>query len=109
MCPSNCAFEKIISKIEQLTGTSVKFPAKDMDRYSILYTNLIHANDGRMFSHAYTTDEKLDILNVKQSVVRPAFLLSMFKKSATETKIRVQVSQMYVYKEIMNFPLAYQD
>mmetsp|Transcript_18329 Transcript_18329/g.55177 ORF Transcript_18329/g.55177 Transcript_18329/m.55177 type:complete len:210 (-) Transcript_18329:29-658(-) len=102
-------FKRVISKIEQLTGTTVVFPHKDMDTYSIVYTNLIHANDGRMFSSAYTADEQLDILNVKQSIVRPALLLSTLKRSATETKIRVQVSQMFVYKEIMDFPLAYKD
>jgi len=102
-------FEQVITKIEQLTGTTVVFPVKDMEGYSILYTNLIHANDGRMFSSAYTADEQLDIIEVKQSIVRPAFLLSTLKKSAKETKIRVQVSQMYVHKEIMNFPLAYRD
>ncbi len=103
------AFEKVIAKVQELTGSTVVFPAKDMDTYSILYTNLIHANDGRMFSSAYTADEQLDILNCKQSVVRPALLLSTLKRSATEIKIRVQVSQMYVYKEVMNFPLAYRD
>jgi len=102
-------FEQIIKKIEQLTGTTVAFPVKDMEGYSILYTNLIHANDGRMFSTAYTTDEQLDITEVKQSIVRPALLLSTLKKSPKETKIRVQISQMYVHKEIMNFPLAYRD
>jgi hypothetical protein len=80
-----------------------------METYSILYTNLIHANDGRMFSSAYTADEQLDILNIKQSIVRPALLLSTLKKSATEVKVKVQVSQMYVYKEVTNFPLAYRD
>lgn len=103
------AFEKVITKVEQLTGASVAFPAKDMETYSIIYTNLIHANDGRMFSSAYTADEQLDILSCKQSIVRPALLLSTFKRSPTEIKIRVQVSQMYVYKEVMNFPLAYKD
>jgi len=102
-------FEEVIKKVEDLTGTTVTFPAKDMETYSILYTNLIHANDGRMFSSAYTADEQLHILEVKQSIVRPAFLLSTLKKSATETKIRIQISQMFVYKEIMNFPLAYRD
>jgi hypothetical protein len=102
-------FEQVITKIEQLTGTTVVFPVKDMEGYSILYTNLIHSNDGRMFSSAYTADEQLDISEVKQSIVRPAFLLSTLKKSAKETKIRVQISQMYVHKEIMNFPLAYRD
>jgi len=102
-------FEQVMTKIEQLTGTTVVFPVKDMEGYSILYTNLIHANDGRMFSSAYTADEQLDIIEVKQSIVRPAFLLSTLKKSAKETKIRVQISQMYVHKEIMNFPLAYRD
>lgn len=102
-------FEQVIAKIEQLTGATVTFPVKDTDRYSILYTNLIHSNDGRMFSSAYTADKQLDILNCKQSVVRPALLLSVLKKSPKEIKIRVQVSQMYVYKEVINFPLAYKD
>jgi energy-coupling factor transporter ATP-binding protein EcfA2 len=103
------AFEKVIAKVEELTGATVVFPAKDMETYSILYTNLIHANDGRMFSSAYTAEEQLDILSCKQSIVRPAFLLSTFKRSPKEVKIRVQVSQMYVFKEVMNFPLAYKD
>ena len=102
-------FEKVIKTIEDLTGTNVTFPAKDMENYSIIYTNLIHANDGRMFSLAYTADEQLNILDVKQSIVRPAFLLSTLKKSATETKIRIQISQMFVYKEIMNCNLAHRD
>lgn len=103
------AFEKVIAKVEELTGATVVFPAKDMDTYSILYTNLIHANDGRMFSSAYTADEQVDILGCKQSIVRPALLLSTMKRSATEVKIRAQVSQMYIHKEVMNFPLAYRD
>ena len=103
------AFEKVIAKVQELTGATAVFPAKDMDTYSILYTNLIHANDGRMFSSAYTADEQLDILACKQSIVRPALLLSILKRSANEVKIRAQVSQMYVYKEVMNFPLAYRD
>ena len=102
-------FEKVIKKVQELTGANAVFPAKDMDTYSILYTNLIHANDGRMFSSAYTADEQLDILGCKQSIVRPALLLSILKRSSSEVKIKVQVSQMYVYKEVMNFPLAYRD
>ncbi len=102
-------FEKVIAKVQELTGTTVVFPAKDMDTYSILYTNLIHANDGRMFSSAYTADEQLDILGCKQCIVRPALLLSGLKRSAAEMKIKVQISQMYVYKEVTNFPLAYKD
>lgn len=102
-------FEKVITKVQELTGANAVFPAKDMDTYSILYTNLIHANDGRMFSSAYTADEQLDILNCKQSIVRPALLLSILKRSGSEVKIKVQVSQMYVYKEVVNFPLAYRD
>lgn len=103
------AFKKVQTKVEQLTSATVVFPTYDTGAYSILYTNLIHANDGRMYSSAYAEDEQLDILNVKQSVVRPALLLSTLKRSAKEVKIRVQVSQMFVYKEVMNFPLAHQE
>jgi hypothetical protein len=103
------AFAQVIAKIKDITGTDVTFPIKDMEGYSILYTNLIHANDGRMFSSAYTADEQLDILNVRKCKSRPAFLLSMIKKSSKETKIRVQLSQIYVHEEIKNFPLANRD
>jgi hypothetical protein len=102
-------FEQIITKIHDLVGLKIKFPAKDTDTYSVLYTNLIHANDGRMFSSAYTKNEQLDILNCKQCIARPALLLSALKSSATEMKIKLQVSQMYVHEEIANFPLAYKD
>lgn len=102
-------FAKVIDKVKDLTGAEVKFPAKDTESYSVLYTNLIHANDGRMFSSAYTADEQLDILKCKQCIARPALLFSALKSSANEIKIKVQVSQIYVYKEIANFPLAYKD
>ena len=104
-------FAKVIAKLTDLTGATVTFPIKDMDGYSILYTNLIHSNDGRMFSSAYTAEEQLDILEVRKSKVRPAFLLSAIKnpKTPKEMKIRVQVSQMYIHEEIRNFPLATRD
>lgn len=102
-------FENVIQKIEEITGTTVVFPAKDMDNYSVVYTNLIHSNDGKMYSTAYTNDEQIDILDCKKCTVRPALLLSTLKKSATETKIRVQISQMYVHDKITVFPLATQD
>ena len=100
------AFESVTAKVQEITGSTVTFPVKDMDGYSIVYTNLIHANDGRMFSTAYTAEEKVDILDVNQSIVRPALLLSILRKSASEVKIRVQISQMYVHEEVRNFPLA---
>ena len=77
-----------------------------MEGYSIVYTNLIHSNDGRMFSSAYTAEEKVDILEVGPSIVRPALLLSLLRKSPTEVKIRVQISQMYIHEEVKSFPLA---
>ena len=101
--------ELIGKKIFEVTGSTAIFPIKDMDGYSIIYTNLIHANDGKMFSYAYTEEEKIDILDVKDCIVRPAFLLSLLKKSPTEVKVRIQISQMYVYKEIKTFPLATMD
>lgn len=102
-------FAQIITRVKDLTGANVSFPVKEMESYSILYTNLIHANDGRMFSSAYTEEEQLNILNCKQCVVRPALVLSILRKSPSEVKIRVQISQMYVHKEIKNFPLAHMD
>lgn len=104
-------FAKVIAKLTDITGAIVIFPIKDMDGYSFLYTNLIHSNDGRMFSSAYTAEEQLDILDVRKSKVRFAFLLSAIKnpKTPKEMKIRVQVSQMYIHEEIRNFPLATRD
>ena len=102
-------FERVIAKLEEITGTSVVFPAKDMEGYSIIYTNLIHSNDGKMYSSAYTATEQIDITGCRQCIVRPALLLSTLKKSATETKIRVQISQMYVHRDVAVFPLATQD
>ena len=102
-------FEDVISKVQEITGTIVTFPAKDMDNYSIVYTNLIHSNDGKMYSAAYTDDEYVDILDCGKCTVRPALLLSTLKKSNTETKIRAQISQMYVHDKITVVPLATQD
>ena len=100
------AFEKIKATVETLTGCNASFPVKDLEEYSVLYTNLIHANDGKMYSTAYTDNEPIDIINCKQCIVRPAFLLSILKKSTTEVKIRIQVSQMYVHEFVAEFPLA---
>ena len=102
-------FEKVVERVQELTDATVTFPAKDMETYSILYTNLIHSNDGKMYSSAYTTEEQIDILDCKKCIVRPALVLSTLRKSPTEVKIRVQISQMYVHKEIKDFPLAYRD
>jgi hypothetical protein len=103
------AFEMAVLKIGELTGATVSFPSADTDQHTVLYTNLIHSSEMRMFSSAYTADEQLDILGCKQCLVRPALLLTLLKKSATEQKVKLQISQMYVHKEIMNFPLAYID
>ena len=102
-------FGDVISKIQDLTGTNVVFPVKDMENYSIVYTNLIHSNDGKMYSTAYTSDEYVDILDCGKCIVRPALLLSTLNKSATETKVRVQISQMYVHRSVQVFPLATHD
>ena len=100
------SFAAIKAAIEQLTGCQASFPVKDLDGYTLLYTNLIHANDGKMYSTAYTANDQIDIIHCKQCVTRPAFLLSILKRSTTEVKIRVQVSQMYVHEFITEFPLA---
>lgn len=31
------------------------------DKYSIVYANLIHSHDGKMYSSAYTKDEQLNV------------------------------------------------
>lgn len=85
----------------------VTFPIHDVPgKHSIIYANLIHSHDGRMFSTAYTNEKQIDILECKKSLVRPALLLSAIRKSHTEYKIQIQVSQMYVAEEIKDFPLA---
>jgi hypothetical protein len=103
------AFATIKSRIEELTESAATFPVKDMETYSILYTNLIHSNDGKMYSTAYTATEQIDITECNSCIVRPAFLISMLKRSATEVKIRLQISQMYVHEFIKEFPLAHVD
>jgi hypothetical protein len=103
------SFAEVKSTVEVLTESAATFPIKDMDTYSILYTNLIHSNDGKMYSSAYTSTEQLEITECRSCIARPALLLSMLRKSATEVKIRVQVSQMYVHEVIKEFPLAHMD
>ena len=100
------AFADIKCRVQELTGCVASFPARDLDGYTVLYTNLIHSNDGKMFSAAYTANDTLNITECKPCVTRPAFLLSIFKKSSTEIKVRVQVSQMYVHQIYNEFPLA---
>lgn len=100
------AFESVIGKVQELTNMSISFPCKDMDDYSIVYTTLISSNDGRVYSSAYNDKEKFDILDCKQCIVRPSLLFSAFCKSSKEAKIRVQISQMYIYKHVDSFALA---
>jgi len=102
-------FEDVISKIEETTGTTVTFPAQDKEGYSVVYTTLISSNDGKIYSTAYTDNEYIDILECNRCKVRPALLLSTLKKSPTETKMRVQISHMYVHSMTSVFPLASQD
>lgn len=100
-------FEKLQTIIKSKTGAkNITFPIKDVETYSILYANLIHSHDGRMFSTAYTDEEQIDILNCKKCLVRPALLVSAVRKSVHEYKIQIQISQMYVHEQIKDFPLA---
>jgi len=104
-------FEQINKIIVKKTGAkNVIFPIKDVQgKYSIVYANLIHENEGRMFSTAYTAEEQINIIDCKKAYVRPAILLSAIRRSPTEYKIQMQISQMYVAKEIKDFPLAVRD
>lgn len=104
-------FQTLQDKIQRETGaTNIIFPFRDVqDKYSIVYANLIHSHDGKMYSSAYTKDEQLNIIDVKKSIVRPALLISIIRKSQIEYKIQVQISQMYVHEELKDFPLAVRD
>ena len=93
--------------------SEIGFPITDNGTSSTLYTQLIHANNGPMFSKAYTYDydtsigSQLDIVSVcTDCVTRPAFMISMMK-SSKGLKIRVQLSQMLVHSMIEeDFSLA---
>ena len=85
-------FSSIVKKVEELSNMSMSFPCKDMENYSIVYTTLISSNEGKVFSQA--------------CIVRPSLLFSAFCKSQKEGKIRVQVSQMYIHKQVESFALA---
>jgi hypothetical protein len=99
-------FGSIVKKIEELSNMSMSFPCKDMENYSIVYTTLISSNEGKVFSQAYNDSEQLNILECKQCIVRPSLLFSAFCKSQKEGKIRVQISQMYIHKQVESFALA---
>lgn len=101
-------FQKLQHIIQSKTGaTTVTFPIKDTDNgYSIIYANLIHSANGYMFSTAYTSEELINIHECKKSLVRPALLFSTIRKSESEYKIQIQISQMYIAEEIKDFPLA---
>lgn len=100
--------EKLQMVIKSKTGAkNIVFPIKDVNgKYSIIYANLIHSHDGRMFSTAYTDEEQINILDCKKCLVRPALLISAIRKSAHEYKIQIQISQMYIHEQIKDFPLA---
>ena len=108
------SFCAIKQKIEEIMDKSeIGFPITDNGTSSTLYTQLIHANNGPMFSKAYTYDydtskgSQLDIISVSTDcVTRPAFMISMMK-SSKGLKIRVQLSQMLVHSMIEeDFSLA---
>jgi hypothetical protein len=103
------AFESITEQIETLTNSEVKFPitvTKEQTK-CIIYTTLIHSNAGKMYSIAYTEDEKeVDILTVGESVVRPLLLVSFNRQSPTKVNIKLQVSEMLVHKQLQRFALA---
>lgn len=103
------AFAIIKSKVELLTESETYFPIRDMQGYSVLYTSLIHSNDGKMYSSAYTANEQIDITGCRASITRPAFTMSILRKSSKEVKIRLQLSQMYVHENINEFPLAHME
>lgn len=108
------SFVLIKQRVEEIMDKGeVGFPITDGGAFSILYTQLIHANNGPMFSKAYTYDydtskgSSLDIISVSTDcITRPAFMISMMK-SSKGLKIRVQLSQMLVHSMIEeDFSLA---
>lgn len=99
-------FILLTEKIKELTSCDIIFPSSDIENSTFLYTNIIHSNDGRVFSTAYTSSEQIPILECRQCITRPAFLVSLLKKSNTQIKLRLQVSQMFIYDTIQEFPLA---
>lgn len=99
-------FLALTEKIKELTNCEVIFPSSDIENITLLYTNIIHSNDGRMFSTAYTNDEQVLITDCRQCITRPAFLVTLLKKSNNIIKLRLQVSQMFIYDTIKEFPLA---
>ena len=107
------SFIAIKTKVQELMGNNdIGFPITDSDTSSIFYTQLIHANNGPMYSKAYTYDYStnkgciLDIISISTDcITRPSFMISMMK-SSKGLKIRVQLSQMLVDSIIEEFLLA---
>ena len=109
------SFSSIKAKVEELMDSEVGFPITDNDLSSTLYTQLIHANNGPMFSKAYSYDyeigkgSQIDIVSCTDCITRPAFMISMLR-SSKGLKIRVQISQMLVHNIIEeDFSLATMD
>lgn len=99
-------FVTLTNKLKELTNCEIIFPSSDYDNSTILYTNIIHSNSGKMFTTAYTSSEQLVVTDCRQCITRPALLVSLLKKSNTTMKLRLHVSQMFVYDTIQEFPLA---
>jgi hypothetical protein len=107
-------FEKIATKLSKMK-IEVKFPIFDVPdkSFSMLYSKLIEANPSnegskRIFTTAYTKDDQIDIMSLPACIGRPAFVLSYPVHSGV-CKINVQLTQLYVHKEVKVFPLATRD
>jgi uncharacterized membrane protein YfhO len=102
-------FEAIKERIEVLTNSTAKFPASVNPEQTkcTIYTNLIHSNNGKMYSVAYTEDkQELDIIDVGQCITRPLLLISIIRKSPKEVNIKLQVSEMLVQENVQKYALT---
>jgi len=109
-------FVKLKKKLDAITDGEVQVPfAIHPDKIKCtIYSNLIHSNDGKMYSRAYTHDKQsVDILSVKSCIARPLFLVSLNKNSDNKMKLKLQVSELMVHENIQqpetSFALAYID
>jgi hypothetical protein len=111
-------FEKIANKLSKMK-IEVKFPIFDVPdkSFSMLYSKLIESTPNpklevegskKVFTTAYTKDDQIDIMSLPACIGRPAFVLSYPVHSGV-CKINVQLSQLYVHKEVKVFPLAIRD
>lgn len=101
------AMVDVATKAQQHIGIQVNFPVLENETNYRIYTSLVESNEGIIYTKVYDEEKRLEPERANGSTTRPGLLFSIVHtKGATEAKLKVSLSHLYVPQAQNQFVLA---